>query len=309
MRGGRILQGDERVGRRAPHHRLIGRTRPYLGGEDAIPEIVEQQETVVEVLGVNARHRQAGGLQRTRDRNERAHILGQVREAAVGKSVADDRTIGLPLPIHEDRAWPRAAGDAPIAAHRGVALQILQLAVVGLIDDCAHGGKARQARGPIAMTSERHAPRCAAVAIVETHNEPVRRQLIAGLLGPFDDGNAVAERQIEAELFQLGGRAQSVEIEMRHRHARRRIALHQRERRARYLLALVAGQRLDDGTCQRRLAGAEIAAQSQQVAAPRDERKLLTQAHQLGLTETVDDVGSGVCGHALSLLGGAATGR
>ena len=293
LRGRRILQGDKRVGRRAPQRRLIGSAGPHLGGEHAIAEIVEQQETVVEILRVDARHRQPGGVQGTGYGDERAHVLGQVREAAIGKSVADDGAIRLARPVHEDGARPRAACDAPIAAHRGVALQVLQLAVVGLVDECAHGGKARQARGPVAMTGERHAPRSAAVAIVEAHSEPIRRQLIAGLLGPFDDGNAVAERQVEAKLFQLGGRAQPVEVEMRHRHARRRVALHQRERRARDLLALVAGERLDDGTCQRRLAGAEVAAQSQQVAAPCHKRKLRTQAHQRGLAETIDDVGSG----------------
>ena len=56
---------------------------------------------------------------------------------------------------------------------------------------------------------------------------------------------------------------------MRNRHAPRRIGLHQRERRAGNLLALVAAERVDDGAGERRLAGAEIAAERDDVAGPR----------------------------------------
>ena len=82
------------------------------------------------------------------DGHERAHVLGEVREAAVGQSVADGGAVRLARPVHEDGARARAAHEAPIAAHRGVALQVLQLAVVGLGDECAHGDEARKARRP-----------------------------------------------------------------------------------------------------------------------------------------------------------------
>ena len=80
---------------------------------------------------------------------------------------------------------------------------------------------------------------------------------------------------------------------MRHRHARRRVALHQREGRAGDLLVLVAGERMDDGAGERRLAGAELAAQREQIPAPGNERELLAQADKLGLADVIDDVGGG----------------
>ena len=95
---------------------------------------------------------------------------------------------------------------------------------------------------------------------------------------------------------------------MRHRHARRRVALHQREGRARDLLALVAGERMDHGAGERRLAGAELAAQREEIAAAGHERQVLAQADKLRLADAVDGVGSGTDGMIFT-LSGATTGR
>ena len=83
--GGRILQGDERFGRGAPQRRLIGSAGFHLAAEHAVAEVVEQQEAVVEILRVDARHGESGGVQGVGDGDERAHVLGEVREAAVGQ--------------------------------------------------------------------------------------------------------------------------------------------------------------------------------------------------------------------------------
>ncbi len=94
---------------------------------------------------------------------------------------------------------------------------------------------------------------------------------------------------------------------MRHRHPRRRVGLHQRERRARDLLVGVAGERPDERAGERRLAGAELARKREQVAAARDESEMLGQAGKRGLADAVNDVRGGDCGHALFTLSGAAT--
>ena len=149
------------------------------------------------------------------------------------------------------------------------------------------------------MGGQCHAPAGAAAVVVEAHIETVGRQQLAGLLGPFDDADAVLQRHLEAKLFQLRGRAQAIEVEMRHGHARRRVALHQREGRAGDLLALVAGERMDHRPGERRLAGAELAAQCEQIATPRDERQVLAEADKLRLGDIVYGVGNGDCRHVL----------
>ena len=210
---------------------------------------------------MNARHGETGGVQRVGYGHERAHVLGEVREAAVGQPVADGGAVRLARPVHEDDAGARAAHEPPVAAHRSVALQVLQLAVAGLDDERAHGDEARKARCPVAMTVS--VTRRLAPPPLSSRRTSSRS---AGSRSPACSGHStmampVFERQVEAKLLQLGRRAQPIKVEMRHRHARRRVALHQREGRARDLLALVAGERMDDGTGERRLAGAELAAQ------------------------------------------------
>ena len=158
----------------------------------------------------------------------------------------------------------------------------------------------RVAQSPCAV--RRHAPAGAAAVVVEAHFETVGRQQVAGLLGPFDDADAGLQRHSRPSSSSSDGAREAIEIEVRHRHARRRVALHQREGRARDLLVLVAGERMDDGAGERRLAGAELAAQREEIAAARDERQVLAEADKLGLADIVDGVGNGDCQHALFIF-------
>ena len=87
----------------------------------------------------------------------------------------------------------RAAHEATIAAYGRVALQVCNSPSPGR-DQRAHGDEAVEARSPIAMGGERHAPRSAAPVIVKPHQEAVRRQPFTRLLGPFDDGDPVLQR-------------------------------------------------------------------------------------------------------------------
>ena len=96
-----VLQRDERFGGGAPQRRLIGGAGFHLAAEHAVAEVVEQQQAVVEILRVDARHGEAGRMQRIGDGHERAHVLGEVGKAAVGQPVADGGAVGLARPIHE----------------------------------------------------------------------------------------------------------------------------------------------------------------------------------------------------------------
>ena len=166
-----VLQGDERLGGGAPQGRLLGGAAFHLAAEHAVTEVVEQQEAVVEILRVDAWHGEAGVMQCVGDGNEGAHILGEMREAAVGQAVADGGAIRLALPVHEDGAGPRAAQETTIAAHGRVALQVEQFGVVRLRDQRAHGDETIEARGPLAVRRERHTPRGAAAVIVKPHQK------------------------------------------------------------------------------------------------------------------------------------------
>ncbi len=127
LRRRRILQRDERFGGGAPQRRLVGSAGLHLAAEHAVAEVVEQQQAVVEILRVNARHGEAGFVQRAGDGNEWAHVLREMRKAAIGQAVANGGAVGLAWPVHEDGAGTRAAHQPAVAAHGSIALQVLQL--------------------------------------------------------------------------------------------------------------------------------------------------------------------------------------
>ena len=81
---------------------------------------------------MDARHGEAGGMQRAGDGHERPHVLGEVGDAAVGQPVADGGAVRLARPIHEDDAGARAAHQPGVAAHGSIALQVLQLGLAGI---------------------------------------------------------------------------------------------------------------------------------------------------------------------------------
>ena len=100
---------NESVDRRPPQL-VLRRSARHLGAEHAIAEILDQQQAVLEILGQNLRRAQARRPQRPGDGRERAHhVLGQMRDAAVGLAVADRRAVRLARRIHQQ-------GRAAVAA-------------------------------------------------------------------------------------------------------------------------------------------------------------------------------------------------
>ena len=72
--------------------------------EHAVAQILNEQKAAFEILRVDRRHAEAERAQRGGDRHEWAHVLGEMRDAAVRQSVADRGAVGLARPVHEDGA-------------------------------------------------------------------------------------------------------------------------------------------------------------------------------------------------------------
>ena len=65
-----------------------------LGGKTAIPEIFDDQQTLIKVFGEQTRRRKPRLAQYAADRDKRADIFGEVCDRAVGLAVSDRRTVG-----------------------------------------------------------------------------------------------------------------------------------------------------------------------------------------------------------------------
>ena len=94
-------------------------------------------------------------------------------------------------------------------------------------------------------------------------------------LGPFDQRNGAAECVLDAEFDCVLGGFQPEQVEVPDRGIRLAdglVDLDKRERRARHLF-VGARPRSDEGASENRLAGAEIAAKGEDVAAPGDGRQ------------------------------------
>ena len=110
---------------------------------------------------------------------------------------------------------------------------------------------------------------------LETDVEPVVGQAAVAALRPFDQGGAVGHRVGKADLVELVGRAQAVEVEMGDGQPAGGIGLHQREGRARHLQAGIVGKRADERAGEGGLAGAEAAGERDHVAGAEDRRHVL----------------------------------
>ena len=148
---GRIeaLDCNEGVDRRPPKHVLRRSTR-HLGAEHPIAEILDEQQAVLEILRQNLRRAQARRAQRPGDGGERAHhVLGQMRDLAVGLAVADRRAVRLARRIHQQRRAAVIEREPRVAARRCIALQIgdARAGPVRLpVQERHHIGNARDAR-------------------------------------------------------------------------------------------------------------------------------------------------------------------
>ena len=92
----------------------------------------------------------------------------------------------------------------------------------------------------------------------------------------------VIERFIEAELERLVGALEPVEVEVGHGEGVRRVGLHQRERRA-GRLDIIAGERADQATGQRRLARAERAREADRLVPLQLAPHGCAEARRIGL--------------------------
>jgi hypothetical protein len=108
--------------------------------------------------------------------------------------------------------------------------------------------------------------RRSAVALVrQFHANGACRQAACRPVRPFDQGRALRNRVVKAQLVQLGRRGQPIEVEMVDREPRL-VSLHQREGRARHLQFRIPGKRPDQAARQGRLARAEVALERQHIA-------------------------------------------
>ena len=124
----------------------------------------------------------------------------------------------------------------------------------------------REARRNAAGAAEAGGARALARREREGDVEPVRVQRRTGPLRPFDEHDPRLRGLLEAELAELLGVVHAIEIGVHDGTAGRVVGLDQREGRAWDLERLVAGERPDDRARERRLAGAELARQRDDVA-------------------------------------------
>ena len=99
---------------------LDHRPRRIAFDHELVAEILEHDEAGVVVGGVNLRRREAARAQRERHRDERLHVLGEMRDRAVGQSALHRRPVGLARPVHQDDG-AAVRDEALIGAARGVA--------------------------------------------------------------------------------------------------------------------------------------------------------------------------------------------
>ena len=108
--------------------------------------------------------------------------------------------------------------------------------------------------------------------------DAVGRQLVAGALRPFDQRDRAFGQRRQADLLQLGGVADAIEVGVQQRQGGQVVALRQRKRRARHFDRVVVGEIADHGPRRRGLARAQVARQRDDVAGRGQQREI---GHQL----------------------------
>ena len=170
------MHRQQRIHAAAPQLDL-GSTGYQLGAEYAVAEVFEQQQPRVEIARDDPRRRQTDTAQMPRDRNERAHVLGQMRDAAVGQAAADRRAVGLARRIHQQRALGVLC-EAEIAAARSIAGDRTNVCVAPAVA----GEKRVDRHQPFeagltaSVPGERDLPPCAAFDLDDCDVEAVVRQ-------------------------------------------------------------------------------------------------------------------------------------
>ena len=272
---------------------------------------------MIEILREDLRCAEARRSQRAVHRHEGAHVLGEMSDAAVGLAVADRRAVRLARRIHQDlrgyRGRVHATGgtsfDDRVTSCRRIALQIADVGALGREavgeQEGVHCDEPVEARCPGAGAGQRYSAKAAAFpaasrwpAIGKRNVEPLGRQPM-----PARSGHSTSAirpsgfRRIPARPSSSGA-VQPIEVEMRDRHARCRVALHQREGRARHLRPFPAPSpgswRAQTSSCRRR--GRRYSAIK--IARPRGKRQLLRETDAAGGSERCERVRGS---HAASL--------
>ena len=242
-----------------------------LGPEHPVSEVLEDEETTIEVEGIDRRRRQRALAERGGDRDERRHVLGQMHQGRVRLTVADRGSVGLARRIHQDGA-PVRKHEARIRSRRGIALQMLgsRLGVGGLVEERGELPDALEPFRPTSVAGQNDAAHVRRRRLVHGDVEAILREPASRALRPLDQENAFGERIVEAELAKLG-RLQPVEIAMGDDEPGRLVTLHQREGRARHLA--FAAEPVNQSPRQCRLAGAERARERDHVTGLQGESK------------------------------------
>src|ERR1041385_421533 len=141
---------------------------------------------------------------------------------------------------------------------------------------------------PLGAGIEAHPPRLGGSTWLEGDLEPPLRDQRAKAFRPFDQRHAVAKRILDTELPALLGVAQAEAVEMPDRQLGRLINLHQRESRAGPLFP-APGAGADKGAGKACLAGAELALQRDDIAAPGKTRQARGKSRRGGFVRPLDN--------------------
>ena len=239
-------------------------------------EVLGEQEAVVQILRQNRRDREPCRKQQPVDRHERRDRSRRVRDLGIGLAVADRRAEHQRRRIHQDDRLGSIEAHRLVGSRRGVAGQMRAVGAqpARAIEEIADRKRARdpchRRLGPGNLRQ------AAVVEMVELDMDGIVRQSIAGSVGPFDQHHAAGDRLAETQFVEFRGRAKPVEVEMGDRQPRL-VDLHQREGRARHFEIGLIGHRPHQGARQRRLAGAEIALQSDDIAGAQHRGDILAK--------------------------------
>src|SRR6266487_6294834 len=290
-RGQRLpVQGHQHVdgGRIAILDRSAGIARHHAFAA----EILEHEQPLGKVRGVDFGCGEAACAQRPRHRHERLPVLGTMRDRAIRFAVPQRRPVRSAWRVHQNG---RAAvlDQTFVDAGRGVALEELAFGIrePRLLEEAPDGEEPfgalrKRAEGGDARLAIARAPRRDEM---KGDVEPIGRQQSVRAIGPFEQGGGALDRFFEAELDELARLGNPIEIGVDQRKARQRVALDERERRARHFEPLVLGESANQRARERGLAGAEIAGERNEIAGGEDggdirgqpARRLLVRKHQL----------------------------
>ena len=160
-----------------------------------------------------------------RHRDERHHVVGEMRDLAVGLAIAHRRAVGPLRRVHQDHVLV-AERQPLVDARRSVALHAppLCLAVTAFGDELAHGRDALYARREAAEAGDAGMAEFGLELGRQRQRDvdAVGRQEAGGAIGPFEQHHRFVRQVVEPELVELGRAREPVEVGMYQRKCRQR---------------------------------------------------------------------------------------